>query len=139
MPEHGIEVGRRQEQAGGVDALLFEDLRGGFAFFGIVGSGEVPPALIGPGFFEEVGAVAESFEVKELGLDEVVGAFHIGVGVGGGRGQEAVVGEEVLDEGMVAPVSFLALRAAELASVVGGEDDLLQRDVPLFQVLEDSL
>lgn len=49
------------------------------------------PELVGGGFGKAVGSGREDRSLEQFGFDGVVNAFDVGVGVGAGRGIEAVL------------------------------------------------
>ena len=134
-----VEIERVKEQEGGVQFLFTEYLGRGLAALGVVLAREVPPALIGGEFLEEVASSAKEFEVEDLLLDRRVAAFDIGVSVGRGGGQEAVGGAAAAHRGGVADFAQALLGAAVLRAVVGRQRDGLGLDPPGLEVGEDAL
>ena len=101
-----------------MQAQLFEDLGRGFAAFGVVDPGKVPPALIGVELGKEFPARGEPLQVEQFWLHPAMHRFDVGMGVGGSRRQETVLADVALHAEMEAPVAFGFVLAAVLAAVV---------------------
>ena len=103
-------------------------------------AGGVVPELVGGGFGKEVGFGGKDLGVEQFGFHGIVNAFDIGIGVGAGRGIEAVLrlifmfDSEVKAAGLV--VGGVAVKRS---SQVGGEDDLGSVDTVVFEMLEEAI
>ena len=100
-----------------------------------VGSGEVAVELVTGSLGEELGTVAERFQVEELVFDAAVHGFDIAlVGVSGG-GNALVLGAEETDRSGEAIAGAVGVqRPHKLAAVVGLEDQMRQIDATAIQV-----
>src|SRR5208283_1562797 len=118
--------GVEQEDCGG-DLRSFEcqQVGGAFVSAGTVFAGGVVPELVGSGFGEEIGFGREDLSLEQFGFDGVVNAFDVGVGVGAGRGIEAVLGVVFLFDGPVKAADLIVGGVAVVfGAQVGGDDDL---------------
>ena len=121
MPQMLVQVKRIQQQDSGVITLRLQDLGRGFATLGVIGAGKVEPALIGPHLGKEFPPIPEALQIEQFRLNQAVAGFHVGVGIGRGRWQKAVLAHIALDLVVKAPVALLAVVAAVFAAVVGGQ------------------
>ena len=90
--------------------------------------------LVDRDLLEEVLSGCKWFEIKELLFNGCMGTLDIGVGVWGGRGQEAVDDPGLLDFGMEASFPLVLVMATIFDAVVGGQDSTAEVDEMLFQV-----
>ena len=106
---------------------------------GAVLAGEVEEVLVGGDGGEEVGGVAEGFQIEELGFDGGVAAFDVGVGVRVGGGIEAVGGAD-RSEGTVKTVGAVAHGVAvKLGAEVGAQDQFSEIEAVCGEVGEHAL
>jgi len=100
----------------------------------------VVPELIGGGFGEEIGSGGKDLSVEQFSFDCVVNTFDVRVGVGAGRGIEAVLGLKFLFDGAVEAAGLvMGGVAVKLASQVGGDDNPGGVDAVVFEVLEEPI
>ena len=103
--------GVEQEDCGGnIRSFEGQQVSGAFISARTIFTGGVVPELVGGGFGEEIGLGREDLSLEQFGFDGVVNAFDVGVGVGAGRGIEAVLGVVFLFDGPVKAADPLAAR-----------------------------
>ena len=115
-----------QEYCGGYfRSFEGQQVSGAFISARTIFAGGVVPELVGGGFGEEIGFGREDLSLEQFGFDGVVNAFDVGVGVGAGRGIEAVLGVVFLFDGPVKAADLIVGGVAVVfGAQVGGDDDL---------------
>lgn len=100
----------------------------------------VVPELVGRGFGQEIGFGRKDLGIEQFSFDGVVNTFDIRVGVGAGRGIEAVLGLKFLFDGPVEAAGLvMGGVAVKLASQIGGDDNPGGVDAVVFEVLEEPI
>ncbi len=100
----------------------------------------VIPELVGGSFGEEIGFGRKDLGIEQFRFDGVVNTFNVRVGVGAGRGIEAVLGLKLLLDGsMEAGGLEMGGVAVKLASQVGGDDDAGGVEPVVFEMLEEAI
>ena len=133
--------GVEQGDCGG-DLRRFDGQQVGRAFISArtVFTGGVVPELVGGGFGEEIGFGREDLSLEQFGFDGVVNAFDVGVGVGAGRGIEAVLGVVFLFDGPVKAADLIVGGVAVVfGAEVGGDDDLGGVEAMVFEMGEEAI
>jgi len=88
-------------------------------------AGGIVPELIGGGFGKEISFGGKDLGIEEFHFDGVVNAFDVGIGVGAGRGIEAMLGLVFLLDGeMEAAGLVMDGGPVEFDSQIGGENGL---------------
>ena len=130
-----------QEDCGGnFRSLDGQQVGGAFISARTVFTGGVVPELIGGGFGEEISFGREDLSIEQFGFDRVVNAFDVGVGVGAGRGIEAVLGVVFLFDGPVKAADLIVGGVAVVfGSQVGGDDDLGGVEAMVFEMGEEAI
>ena len=105
---------------------MVEDLGRSLAALGVVAPGKVPPPLVGAALGKEVGAGGETLPDEPFWLPPARHGLDSGRGVGGGRGQEAVLPDAGRDAAREAPLAFGFVWSSQLATVVGRPDGVPQ-------------
>ena len=96
--------------------------------------------MIGGGSSKEVGFRSKDLGIEQFCFDGVVDAFDIGIGIGTGRRIEAMFGLIFLLDGRVETAQLIMDGIpVELASQIGGEDDLSRVHAMLFKVFEKTI
>ena len=127
------EDNRRQQEDSSRDGrnAFKKQVQGRLASLGIVSPGEVVVGLVHRGLGDEVGKAIEGFQLVELAFDGIVDALDIRVFVGAADVVEAVLGTEFAFDGVHETVGgVIQPIAAELGTVVGGEDQIPNADKP---------
>ena len=98
------------------------------------------PKLVSGRFGKEVGFGGKDLCIEQFGFDGVVNAFDVGVGVGAGRGVEAMFGLIFLFDGQVVCGSLIVGGAAvEFEPPIGGDDDLGGVDVMVIEMFKEPI
>ncbi len=119
---------------------LLDDLPGSETSLVRVGPSQVEIELIERRLGQKVGAVVESFQVKELVFDEAVDGFDVGlIGMRGG-GDARMLGAEVSDGSGEVRTRAVGLEFAdELGAVVGLPGEVAEVDAAALEVDLDAL
>ena len=130
-----------QEDCGGnFRSFEGQQVSGAFISARTIFTGGVVPELVGGGFGEEIGFGRQDLSLEQFGFDGVVNAFDVGVGVGAGRGIEAVLGMMFLFDGPVKAADLIVGGVAVVfGAEVGGDDDLGGIEAVVFEMGEEAI
>jgi len=130
-----------QEDCGGnLGGFDGQQVSGAFISARTIFAGGVVPELVGGGFSEEIGFGREDLSLEQFGFDGVVNAFNVGVGIGAGRGIEAVLGAVFLLDGPVEAAHLVVSGVAVIfGAQVGGDDDLGSVEAMVIEMGEEAI
>ena len=79
----------------------------------------------------------KGFQVQEFRFDEAVKAFDIGMGIGGGRGNEAMGCARGANDRREAREAFRFFLAAKFSAVIGRHGEAIQGEALIAEVKQD--